>query len=122
MQRIMIVEDEAIAALFLRSTLQHLGHQVTAEVDNGVSAVERAHEDRPDVVFMDIRLRGDMDGVEAANHIRQQTGIRSIFVSAYDADSIRRRYCRPEEFKLLSKPVSVQDLNQALKEICKLVA
>jgi len=65
--KLMIVEDEAIAALFLRSTLERLGYAVTSVVDNGEQAVQQAADERPDVVLMDIRLRGSMDGVEAAS-------------------------------------------------------
>lgn len=117
MNRIMIVEDEAIAALFLRSTLEHLGHEVVGVADNGEDAIALAGRARPDVVLMDIRLRTPMGGIEAANRIRRQHGIRTIFISAYNRQEIEQSYDYPEEFLLISKPVIETELTAALQQI-----
>ena len=117
MKRLLIVEDEAIAALFLRHTLESLGHEVIAVVDTGEEAVAVALREHPDLVLMDIRLRGEIDGVDAANNIRRQTGIRSVFISAYSDREIAPRYQYPEEFRLLPKPVMEGELMQVLQEL-----
>jgi CheY-like chemotaxis protein len=115
MTRLLVVEDEAIAALFLRHTLERLGHQIVAVVDSGEEAVEVALRERPDLVLMDIRLRGDLDGVDAANRIRAEGGIRSLFISAYAEAEIKQRYRYPGEFLLISKPVMEYELVDALR-------
>ncbi len=64
--RILIVEDEAIIAMELESQLQSLGYEVTSIVDTGEKAIEKAEADKPDLMLMDIRIKGDMDGIDAA--------------------------------------------------------
>lgn len=64
--RILVVEDEIIVAENIRSRLRHFGYEVPVVVDSGEEAVQRAGEIRPDLILMDIRLAGEMDGIEAA--------------------------------------------------------
>jgi len=117
MHRILIVEDEAISALFLRSTLERMGHEVVGVADNGEDAIAMAATEKPDVVLMDIRLRSPMGGIEAANRIRTDIGIRAIFISAYERREIEQASAYPEEFLLISKPVIESELSAALDEI-----
>ncbi len=63
--RILIVEDEAIIAMETESQLQSLGYEVTSMVDTGEKAIEKAAEDKPDLILLDIRIKGGMDGIEA---------------------------------------------------------
>ena len=62
-RRVLIVEDEMIVALELKETLKKLGYTVVAAVDNGYDAIKKTGRLQPDVVLMDIRIRGDMDGI-----------------------------------------------------------
>ncbi len=117
MHRVLIVEDEAISALFLRSTLERMGHDVVGVADKGEDAIAMAATEKPDVVLMDIRLRSPMGGVEAANRIRNDIGIRAIFISAYERQEIEQASAYPEEFLLISKPVIESELVAALDEI-----
>ena len=68
--KILIVEDESIVALDLKHRLMELGYVVTAVTNSGEKAIQQAAETRPDLVLMDIRLNGKMDGIEAAEAIR----------------------------------------------------
>jgi CheY-like chemotaxis protein len=68
--RILIVEDEQVVALDLSSTLENLGYVVTDNVISGAAAVAAARAQAPDLILMDIRLDGALDGVEAAQQIR----------------------------------------------------
>lgn len=67
--RILIVEDEFILAMNLKENLEWLGYTVVDIVDSGETAIEKATELRPDLVLMDIKLRGEIDGIEAAGEI-----------------------------------------------------
>ena len=67
--RILIVEDEAITALDLRFSLEELGYEVIDTVGTGQDAIDMAAETVPDVVLMDIKLKGDMEGIDAAKVI-----------------------------------------------------
>ena len=70
-ERILIVEDEAITALDLKYSLEELGYEIVDTVDTGQDAIESAAESVPDVVLMDIKLKGDMEGIEAAEIISE---------------------------------------------------
>ena len=83
MASVLIVEDEPIAAWSIREALEALGHQVIDEVDTGQQAIQLARTARPDLVLMDIRLAGEMDGVATAEVIQQQLQIPVIYLTAY---------------------------------------
>jgi transcriptional regulator with GAF, ATPase, and Fis domain/AmiR/NasT family two-component response regulator len=81
--RILIVEDEAITAMEIESNLQSIGYEVTSIVDTGKKAIEKAELDKPDIVLMDIKIKGKMDGVEAAKIIWSRFAIPIVFTTAY---------------------------------------
>jgi two-component system, cell cycle sensor histidine kinase and response regulator CckA len=83
--RILIVEDESIVQLDLQSRLQRMGHSVVGMASRGEEAIAKAVELKPDLVLMDIRLDGPMDGIEAARRIRAQQGTPVVYVTAYAA-------------------------------------
>jgi len=80
--RILIVEDEAITALDEQETLEDMGYEVIGIVDTGEDAIAKADELKPDLVLMDITLKTDMQGTEAAWEIREKYDIPVIFVTA----------------------------------------
>ena len=89
--RILIVEDETIIAMEVESQLQRLGYEVTSVVDTGEKAISKAESDKPDLILMDIRIKGEMDGIDAAEVIRNKFGIPVIFSTAYlDEERIER--------------------------------
>ena len=73
-ERIMIVEDESIVAMGIKHKLEDLGYKVVGIVATGEKAVETALETKPDIILMDIVLKGDMDGIEAAQQIHRYPG------------------------------------------------
>ena len=84
--RIMIVEDEIAVSQGIQMTLRNLGYQVSAAVTSGKEAIKKAEEKKPDLVLMDIALKGKMDGIEAAGRIRSSLNIPIIFLTAYTDD------------------------------------
>jgi len=82
MLQLMVVEDEAISALALKRLVARLGHAVCAMTATAEDAIRLAGETLPDIVLMDIRLAGQMDGITAAREIRARFGIGSIFMTA----------------------------------------
>ena len=88
---IMIVEDDAITAMDIENQLKNLGYGVSAKVSSGEDAIQKAKESKPDLVLMDIVLKGEMDGIEAAGEIHTQYGIPVVFLTAFaDKDRIER--------------------------------
>lgn len=116
-KRILIVEDEAISAMALEFTLERMGYEVSGIVDTGEDAVAHAARKKPDLVLMDTALKTEMSGIEAANEIWQSTGIRSIFLSAYDATEIQSEYAGAEPFLNLVKPILDEDLEQVFNQV-----
>jgi PAS domain S-box-containing protein len=109
--KILIVEDEQIIALDLRETLHELGYVIIGVVDSGEQAVETAETTRPDVVLMDVRLKGEIDGIAAADTIFRRFHIPVVFLtaSANDETVMRARSAGPYGFVI--KPVRPRDLN-----------
>ncbi len=81
--RIPIVEDEAIIAMEIESSLQSLGYEVKSIVDTGEKAIKKAEAEKPDIIPMDNLIKGATDGIEAAEEIRNRFGIPVIFSTAY---------------------------------------
>ena len=89
--RILIVEDEIIVGLDIQARLESLGYEILGVEPAAEEAVDKAGEMRPDLVLMDIQLQGEMDGVEAARHIRTRFDIPVIFLTAYaDEETLQR--------------------------------
>ncbi|MBC8414212.1 response regulator [bacterium] len=108
--RILIVEDEAIIAMELESQLQSLGYEVTSIVDTGVKAIEKAEADKPELIIMDIRIKGGMDGIDTAEVIRNRFGIPVIFLTSYADEENINRAKLSIPYGYLIKPVQERDL------------
>jgi CheY-like chemotaxis protein len=113
--RIVLVEDEAIAALDVARRLRRLGYQVVAVAKSGPQAIEYALTRAPDVVLMDIHLHGVMDGIDAARHIQASAPIPVIYVSAHVDAATRARIQSTEAAGFVSKPIHVPTLHAALQ-------
>ena len=102
--RILIVEDEEIVAADISEYLQQMGYLAVGQAASGEQAIALAGELRPDLVLMDIRLEGKMDGVVAAKEIRQRFHIPSVFLSAYSEEATIQRAKLAEPFGYILKP------------------
>jgi CheY-like chemotaxis protein len=88
---LLLVEDEAVLAMDLAFMLQDMGYRVCATADRSDDAVALAHAHRPDLVLMDIVIKGGVDGIETSRRIAQEIGIPVIFLTAYsDAETVSR--------------------------------
>jgi signal transduction histidine kinase/CheY-like chemotaxis protein len=108
--RILIVEDERIVARDLEDGLKALGYAVSGVASSGEDGVLQAAETRPDLVLMDIRLRGEVDGVEAAGQIRTQFGIPVVYLTAYADDETFERAKVTAPFGYILKPFETREL------------
>jgi len=80
--KILIVEDEHIVAMGIRAMLKNLGYTVTGVASSGEEAISKAESTRPDLVLMDIMLKGDLDGIEASKEIKKRSGIPVVYLTA----------------------------------------
>lgn len=108
--QILIVEDESIVAEDIRRTLQSLGYNVPAVVSSGEEAINMAKENSPELVLMDIMLKGKMDGIEAAGQIRSHFNIPVVYLTAYSDDKILERAKITEPFGYIIKPFNEREL------------
>jgi len=108
--RILVVEDERIVALDLAATLRRLGYRVEGPVDTGERAVATARATRPDLVLMDIRLRGAMDGVAAAALISEESESPVVFLTAHSDVETLQRAKSASPYSYLIKPFRQDDL------------
>lgn len=108
--RIMVVEDEALVALDLTAKLRQLDYEVPAGAFSGEEAVQQAQVLLPDLVLMDIRLSGEMDGVEAAQQIHRSLNIPIVFLTAYADDPTLERAKGAEPMGYLIKPFEQREL------------
>jgi CheY-like chemotaxis protein len=113
--QIIVVEDETIVALDLKSRLTRLGYHVPAVAATGPDAIALTEKHRPDLILMDIRLQGDMDGVEAVKIIQRRVKVPVIYVTALSgADAIKRaKSTGPVGY--LFKPFAEQELLALIK-------
>lgn len=113
--QILIVEDERIIAISLKENLKALGYQVVAIATSGEEAIEKAAQFRPDLVLMDIWLKGDMDGIAAAQHIWEDLLIPVIYVTGHSDESTLQRAKRTAPFGYILKPVNERELYVAIE-------
>jgi signal transduction histidine kinase len=112
---ILIVEDEAVLALDLKKQLERMGYVVPPPLATGEEAVEQAGAILPDLVLMDIKLKGRMDGIEAAEQIRAQLSIPVVYLTAYaDTDTLTRARMT-DPFGYLVKPFEERELHATIE-------
>lgn len=108
--KIVIVEDESIIAKDIQDTLKNLGYSVPAVVSDGEKAIEAVHKYKPDIVLMDIMLKGEMSGIDAAKIIRDRFNIPVIFLTAY-ADEETLEKAKPSvPYGYIIKPFKEKEL------------
>ena len=115
MVKTLVVEDERIVAEDIRRCLQNLGYTVSAIASSGEEAVQNAEEICPDLVLMDIVLKGKMDGIEAAEQIHSRFGIPVVYLTAYADEKILERAKITEPFGYILKPIDERELRTTIE-------
>ena len=101
---ILVVEDERIVAMALEKALRRMRYSVVGITDSGQDAVRKATQTQPDVVLMDIRLRGPIDGIEAAAQIQSQGDVPIVYLTAYADDETLQQAKITEPYGYVLKP------------------
>ncbi|MDE4078594.1 response regulator [Methanosphaera sp. Vir-13MRS] len=111
---ILIVEDESITALDLKFTLEELGYNVIDITDNGQDAINIAAETSPDLTIMDIKLKGEMNGIEAAKKL-SELNLPVIFLTAYtDDDTFNKIINDLSVYGFISKPFNKKTIGMSI--------
>jgi CheY-like chemotaxis protein len=117
--QVLIVEDETIIAMDIAMQLRDLGYEPLGPAITGEQAIEMAVRLRPSLVLMDIHLRGEMDGITAAQEIRTRADIGCVFLSAFTEGESLARATRTNPVGYLAKPFTEYELRTVLRASLK---
>jgi len=112
---ILVVEDEVIIAEDIRAKLKGLGYKVPTIALSGKEAIQKATELKPDLILMDIRLKGEMDGVTAAEQIKAQSSVPVNYLTAYADDETLQRAKITTPFGYIIKPFELRELHSNIE-------
>ncbi|MBP2029793.1 CheY-like chemotaxis protein [Methanohalophilus levihalophilus] len=113
--RILIVEDEAIVAMVIKKRLLSLGYVVSGVAASGNEAITRVEGTYPDLILMDILLKGDMDGIEAAGIIKERFNVPIVFLTAHSDDKTLERAKQVDPYGYIIKPFTEKDLSATIE-------
>ena len=113
--KLLIVEDEYLVAFHLQEQLRQLGYDVGQLVATGEEAVKNVEQEQPDVILMDMRLAGEMDGMQAAQEIRSSYEIPIIFLTGYANREVKDRVGELNFVTYLVKPATPPEIEAAIR-------
>lgn len=108
--RILIVEDDAIIAMDMEQVLRRKGYTVVGRVDRGEKALSAVDEKKPDIVLMDINIKGSIDGIDVAKKLLDDLRMKVIYVTAYSDINMKEKAFETEPIGYLVKPVRESEL------------
>jgi two-component system response regulator LytT len=112
---ILVVEDESIVAKDIQQSLKKLGYSVPSVENSGEDAIDSAGQHRPDLILMDIMLKGEISGIEAAQQIKNRYQIPIIFLTAYADESTLSKAKVTEPYGYIIKPFKEIDLHTSIE-------
>ncbi|MDI6402521.1 response regulator [Balneolaceae bacterium ANBcel3] len=115
--KILLVEDEVLTAILMKKKLEKSGYQVAKSVTTGEHAISAVKEMDMDIVLMDIRLAGEIDGIEAAEMIQNIRKTPIIFITGYDDTETKERAETLKPLAYLNKPVDFAALLSILEDL-----
>ena len=113
--RILVVEDQRLIAADIENTLKKLGYVVVGNVSSGEDAISKSDQLRPELVLMDVRLRGEMDGIQAAEIIRDRFNVPVVYLTAYADEETILRAKKTTPFGYLVKPFNERELRATIE-------
>ncbi|PZM08036.1 response regulator [Rhizobium tubonense] len=112
---VLVVEDDSVVSRAIQQQLQRIGYTIAGTATSGEEAVELATKRKPNIVLMDIRLEGTLDGIEAADIIRERWRIPVVFLTAYADNETISRANHAEPFGFLPKPFEELQLRTSIE-------
>lgn len=112
---VLVVEDESIVSKDIQHSLKKLGYNIVGASATGEKAIELASSERPDVVLMDIMLKGEMNGIEAADRIKKDLSIPIIFLTAYADELTLSKAKITQPYGYILKPFKEIDLHTTIE-------
>ena len=115
--RILVVEDEAIIAMDIELLLKRLGYEVIGSVNSGEAAICAAEDLKPDLILMDIILKGEIDGIESAREIMRNNDIPVIYLTANADTATVKRARDTASYGYITKPVNQYSITANIKPL-----
>jgi len=115
--KILIIEDDALIAQVLKMELEFENFEVISFVAKGEEAIIEAQKTKPDLLLMDIKLLGDIDGIETAKKINENKKIPLIFITGYSESKVSERIKCLNPIAYLEKPIVIENLIKLIKSI-----
>jgi PAS domain S-box-containing protein len=113
--KIVIVEDEGLIAADLQGRLERAGYHVPAVAGTGQEALEVIRENSPDLILMDIRLKGNIDGIQVAEQVRRDFDIPVVYLTAYEDRKTLERAGKTQAFGYIKKPIASASLEGSIE-------
>jgi len=117
--KILVVEDEHIVAMDIQFTLETFGYKVCGIVSSGEESVEKAFRTNPDLILMDIKLKGKMDGISAARQIQSKVKIPVIYLTAFGDENTLKELAVTQPYGYINKPFVKHELQIKIEKILK---
>lgn len=114
-KRILLVEDEGITAMDLEASLNDLGYEVVGIATTGESAISLTTDREPDLILMDIKLKGEMDGIKAVEHIHAHFDVPVVYLTAHADQATLERAKKTSPFGYIVKPFNEVELNSTIQ-------
>ncbi|MDD3978101.1 response regulator [Methanomicrobium antiquum] len=113
--KVLIVEDDAIISMDIEQRVKKAGWAVIGVEDRAEKVYEAVEKERPDIVLMDINIKGDSDGVTVAEKLLEDYGIHVIYITAYSDMSMKERSLKTDPLGYLVKPIREAELTEMLE-------
>jgi two-component system, response regulator PdtaR len=115
-KRVIVVEDEILIQLYVVNVLKKLGCEIVEAIPTGEEAVEIAKREKPDLILMDIKLAGIIDGIEAISQLASIAPFPVVIMSAFEIDEKIKDLKYPGPIFFLSKPIEISKLKNILEQ------
>ena len=115
MSKLMVVDDDVCIVMYLKERLEKMGYEVVGTASSGESARNMAEQCRPELILMDIKMPGKLDGIEAAEMIINEMNIPIIFITGYVDDKFVNRAKRIGSYGYLIKPLEEGQVNASIE-------
>jgi DNA-binding NtrC family response regulator len=115
--KILIVEDEVITAMSLQHLLEHWGCGKCEQVSSGKEAIEKAMSEKPDIVLIDINLRGETNGIETAKQLQARFCVPIIFITGYSDEETIKEAKKIKPVGYFVKPLDFYELKSTIESV-----
>ena len=113
--KVLVVEDESIVSKDIQHSLKKLGYSIVGAASTGEKAIDLAHSESPDIILMDIMIKGEMTGIDTAQIIKKELDIPVVFLTAYADEATLAKAKITEPYGYIIKPFKEVDLNTSIE-------